>query len=57
MQERTVRTIIVTYGCGYGRHEDTFEVDDDTTEKEIEEAAQQIAFEHFDWSWKEEGKP
>ncbi len=53
-QERTVRTIIISYGCGYGIHEDTIEVDDDTAEEEIEKAAQQIAFEHFDWSWREE---
>ena len=28
-----------------------FEVDDDTSEKEIDKMAKEIALEHFDWSW------
>ena len=33
-----------------------FEVDDDTSEKEIDKMAEEIALEHFDWSWWEKGK-
>ena len=32
------------------------EVDDDTSEKEIDKMAKEIALEHFDWSWFEKGK-
>ena len=32
------------------KHED-FEVDDDVTSEEIEEKAEEIAFEHFRWSF------
>jgi len=46
-----MKTIKVTYGCGFGRHHDSFEVDDDATEEEIEQMAQDIALEHFDWSF------
>lgn len=28
-----------------------FEVDEDTSEKEIDKMAKEIALEHFDWSW------
>ena len=31
-----------------------FEVDDDTTKEEIDKEAEEIALEHFDWSWWEE---
>ena len=33
-----------------------FEVDDDATEEEIDKMAEEIALEHFDWSWWEKGK-
>ena len=32
------------------------EVDDDTSEKEIDKMAEEIALEHFDWSWWEKEK-
>ena len=33
-----------------------FEVDDDTSEKEIDKMAEEIALENFAWSWWEKGK-
>ena len=40
---------------GNENYED-FEVDDDTSEKEIDKMAKEIALEHLDWSWWEKGK-
>ena len=44
-----------SYQLGDENYED-FEVDDDTSEKEIDKMAEEIALEHFDWSWREKGK-
>ena len=44
-----------SYQLGDENYED-FEVDDDTSEKDIDKMAKEIALEHFDWSWWEQGK-
>lgn len=33
-------------------YEDTFEINDDATEEEIEEAAKRVAFDRIDWGYK-----
>ena len=44
-----------SYQLGDENYED-FEVDDDTSEKEIDKMVEEIALEHFDWSWWKKGK-
>lgn len=43
-----IKTNIVGSGCSF-----EFEVEDDATEKEIEEAAREQAFENIDWYYEE----
>lgn len=52
---RTIRYYIAMgiQGCEY---EDTFEVEDDATDQQIEDAARDAAFDHIDWGF-EEVKP
>lgn len=49
---RTIRWVLETgiAGCDI---EDEFEVDDDTTNEEIDEIAKDTAFNNIGWSWYE----
>lgn len=44
--------IEITYGVGYGRHNDTIEVEDDATDDEIEQQVSDVVMEKLDWGWK-----
>lgn len=46
-----MKRVVVKYGCGFGRHEDHFEVEDDASSEEIEEMARDVAMEKFDWGF------
>ena len=39
------------YTNEYDKTYEDIELDDDSTEEEIEKEAKEVAFEHFDWSW------
>lgn len=52
-----MRTLIVSYGVGYGRHTMDVEVEDDATEEEIEREVEQAVIERLDWGWKDIDAP
>lgn len=52
-----MKHIIIRYGCGYGTHTTDFEIEDDATDEEIEQAAQDAAMERFEWSYSIDGVP
>lgn len=49
-----MRRVVVRYGIGYGRHELDFELEDGTTDEEIEEEVRVAVMERLNWSWKVE---
>lgn len=46
-----MRTVIVKYGIGYGRHEMDLEFEDDATNEEIESDVEAAVIERLDWGW------
>ena len=48
-----MKTIKVTVTTGFvgAKREDTFEIDDDATDEEIEDTAQEAMFNMIEWSW------
>lgn len=44
--------IVISYGVGYGRHTDEIEVEDNSTDEEIEKDVEEAVMQHFNWSWK-----
>lgn len=46
-----MKTVNFTYGIGFVRHRDSFEVDDECTEEEIEQMVQDVVMEKLDWGF------
>lgn len=46
-----MRIVRFSYGVGYGQHEDSFEVDDEATNEEIEEMVFQTVMDRLDWGF------
>lgn len=51
LESHVMKRVIIKYGIGYGRHKTGMDVEDDSSEEEIEAMVKEAVMERLDWSW------